>query len=61
MSHDLTEDRFHMNPKKEKLLGRRKYTGHGRVLFLSLSLSYLLQQKRITSLHPLLPTPDSSS
>ena len=28
---------------------------------LPLSLSYLLQQKRITSLHPLLPTPDSSS
>lgn len=51
------DEHFHI-PKKEKR-GRRKYTGA--FLFLSLSLSYLLQQKRITSLHPLLPTPDSSS
>lgn len=50
------DEHFHI-PKKEKR-GRRKDTG---AFYFSPSLSYLLQQKRITSLHPLLPTPDSSS
>ena len=48
--YDLTDEHFH---KKEK--------ENTRAHFISLPLSLLLQQKRITSLHPLLPTPDSSS
>lgn len=60
MSHDLTEDRFHMNPKKEKLQDEEN-TQAMVAFYFSPSLSYLLQQKRIISLHPLLPTPDSSS